>query len=90
MVSTVASQQEGSWFKPVWGLHVFPVLAWVFSRYSGLLSQSKDMHVKLIGGSKLPVGMRASVHGCLPTRDPVMDWRPVQSVPLPFTQSELG
>ena len=91
MVSTVASQQEGSWFEPrqggVWSVHVLPVLAWVFSRY---FLQSKDMDVRLTDGSKLPVGMIVSVYGCSSTCGPVMDWGPVQGVPLPFTRRELG
>ena len=51
----------------VWSLHVLPVLAWVSSR-------SKDMHVRLSGGAKLPVGVIVKAHGCLFTRDPAMDW----------------
>ncbi|KAJ8362197.1 hypothetical protein AAFF_G00390660, partial [Aldrovandia affinis] len=31
--------------------------AWVSSGYSGFLPQSKDIHVSLIGESKLPIGM---------------------------------
>ena len=30
-------------------------LMWVFSRHSGILPQSKSMHVRLTGDSKLPV-----------------------------------
>ena len=56
----------------MWSLHVF-------SRYSGFLPQSRDMHVRLIGGFKLPVGVIVSVHGC----SSAMDWRPVQGVPPP-------
>ena len=72
----------------VWSLHVLPVLAWVSSGYSGFLPQSKNMHVRLIGGSKLPVGV--GVSGCLSSCGPVMDWRPVQGVPLPFARRRLG
>ena len=43
-------------------------------RYSNFLPQSKDMHVRLTGGSNLPVGVIVSVHSCLSTCDPVMDW----------------
>ena len=70
----------------VWSLHVLPVLAWVSSGYSGFLPQSKDMHVRLIGDSKLPVGVIESVRGCLCMCGPAMDWRPVQGVPLPFAR----
>ena len=74
----------------VWSLYVLPVLAWVFSWYSGFLPQSKDMHIRLIGGSKLPEGVIVNVYGYLSTCGPVMDWRPVQGVSLPFTRRELG
>ena len=46
--------------------------------------QSKDMHVRLIGGSKLLVGVIVSVHVCLSACGPVMEWQPVQGGPLPF------
>ena len=62
MVSTAASQLEGSWLEPqqglsVWSLHVLPVLVWVSSRFCIFLPQSKDLHVWLTGGSELPVGV---------------------------------
>uniref|UniRef100_A0A8C4S6G5 Fibrinogen C-terminal domain-containing protein n=1 Tax=Erpetoichthys calabaricus TaxID=27687 RepID=A0A8C4S6G5_ERPCA len=38
---------------PAWSLHVLPVSAWVSSRRSGFLPQSKDMQVRWIGDSKL-------------------------------------
>merc|ERR1712035_59525 len=90
VVSTVASQQEGSWFDPGCGspsvrsLHVLPVSAWVLSGYSGFLPQSKDMQVgdRLIGDSKLTVGVNVSMNGCLSLRvSPATVWRPVQGVP---------
>jgi len=37
----------------VWSLHVLPVYAWDLSRYSGFLPPSKNMHVRLIGDSKI-------------------------------------
>ncbi|MEQ2244678.1 hypothetical protein ILYODFUR_019726 [Ilyodon furcidens] len=40
-----------------WSLHVLPVHAWVLTGYSGFLQQSKDMHVRLIDHSKLPLGV---------------------------------
>jgi len=82
VVSTVASQQEGSvpgWGLSVWNLHVLPMYVWVLSGYSGFLPPSINMHVRLIGVSKLSLGV--SVHGCLSLCGPVMDWRPVMGVP---------
>ena len=64
----------------VWSFRVLTVLVWVSSGYSSCLPQSKDMHVRLFGGSRLPGGVIVSVRGCLSTCGPVMDWRPV----LPF------
>jgi len=51
------------------------------SGYSGFLPPSKNMHVRLIGVSKIVL---RSVCGCLSRLslcDPVMDWWPVQGVP---------
>jgi len=42
------------------------------------------MHVRLIGDSKLSVGVSVSVRGCLHRLSlcgPVMDWQPVQDAP---------
>ncbi len=39
--------------------------AWVPSEYSGFLLQSKDVLVRLIGDSKLPLGVNVSISGCL-------------------------
>ena len=73
VVSTFASQQEGSGFESrfnqglsVWSLHVLPVYAWVLSGFSGFLPQSKDMQngVRFIGDSKLTVGVNVRVNGC--------------------------
>jgi len=62
-----------------WSLHVLPVYAWVLSLYSG----SKNMHVRLIGVSKIV--LRSECERVCLTRlslcGPVMDWRPVQGVP---------
>ena len=44
----------------------------------------KNMHVRLIGVSKLSLGVSVSVHGCLSRLSlcgPVMDWRSVKGVP---------
>jgi len=56
-------------------------LSHVLSGYSGFLPPSKNMRVRLIGDSKLSVGVSVSVHECLSLCGPVIDWRPVQSVP---------
>ena len=63
----------------VWSLHVLPVYAWVLSGSSGFLLPSKNVHVRLIGDSKLNVSVDdvSGVSLC----GPVMDWRPVQGVP---------
>ena len=74
---------------PSWGLsvcsHVLPVYAWVLSGYSGFLPLSKNMHVRLIGDSKIVLRSECEpVCGCvsrLSLCGPVMDWRPVQGVP---------
>ncbi len=49
------------------------------------------MQVRLIGDSKFPVGVTVSVSGCLSLYvGPVTDWRPVQGVPPPLAQCQLG
>jgi len=63
-----------------------PVYAWVLSGYSGfLLPPSKNMHVRLIGVSKIVLRSECErVCGCLSRLSlcgPVMDWRSVQGVP---------
>uniref|UniRef100_A0AAQ5Y7R6 Potassium voltage-gated channel, KQT-like subfamily, member 2a n=1 Tax=Amphiprion ocellaris TaxID=80972 RepID=A0AAQ5Y7R6_AMPOC len=71
VVSTLALQREDPWFasRPsqdpsAWSLHVLPVYVWVFSRFSGFIPQSKNM-LRLIGNSKLSVGVNVSVIVCL-------------------------
>lgn len=60
------------------------------SRCSGFLPQSKDVQVRLTAHSKLPVGVKVSVNGCLSLRvGPVIDWRPVQFRPQ-CPQCQLG
>ena len=49
----------------VWSLHVLLVYMWVLSGYSGFLPPSKNMHIRLIGDSKLSLGVSVSVCGCL-------------------------
>lgn len=43
----------------LWNLHVLPRYVWVLSGHSDFLPQNKDMHVRLIGNSKFPVGVNA-------------------------------
>ena len=45
--------------------NILPVYAWVLSGYSGFLPPSKNMHVRLIGESKLSPGVSLNVHGCV-------------------------
>lgn len=53
----------------------------VSSGYSCVLPQSKDIQVRLIGDSKLPIGVIVSVTGCLSLCvSPVIEWRPVQGI----------
>jgi len=63
---------------PGWGLYC------VFL-YSGCLPLSKNMHIRLIGVSKIVLGGECEhVCGCLSRLSlcgPVMDWRSVQGVP---------
>ena len=66
------------WRLSVWSLHVLPVYAWVLSRYSGFLPPSKNMHVRLIGVSKIVLRSECE---CVWLFVSVMDWRPVQGVP---------
>lgn len=42
-------------------LHVLPVSAWVLPGFSDFHPQSKNMHVRLIEGSNLSVGVNFSV-----------------------------
>jgi len=50
----------------VWSLHVLPLYVWVLSGYSGFLPPSKNMHVRLIGDSKIAlVIVNVSVVVCL-------------------------
>ena len=70
-----------SWGLSVLSLHVLPLYMWVLPVYSSFLQRSKNMHVRLIGDTKLSLGVCVSVHGCLSLCGPVIDWRPVQGVP---------
>ena len=42
---------------------------------------STNMHVGLIGNSKLTLGVSVRVHGCLSLCGLVMDWPPVRGLP---------
>ncbi len=85
----LTSRESWVWYRlgrglSVWSLHVLPVSAWVLSGYSSFLPQSKDMQFRLIGDSKLPVGVNVSVNGCLSLYvSPAVNWRLVQGVPHP-------
>ena len=74
------------WDLSVWSLHVLPVSAWVLSGFSGFLPQSKNMHVRSIGDSKLSLGVNVSVNGCVSLCGPAMNWRLIQGVTLPSPQ----
>ena len=64
MVSIAASQRQGPGFNSglgslsVWSLHILPPSAWDSSGCSGLLPQSKDVKVRLIGRANLPLSVR--------------------------------
>ena len=65
------------WGLSVWSFHVPPVYVWVLPRYSSFLPSSKNMHVRLIGDSKLFLGVSVIVNGCvsrLSLCGPVKDW----------------
>lgn len=47
------------------------------SQYSGILPVSKHMNIRVIGSSKLALGVNVRVDGCL--CDPMMNWSLVQS-----------
>ena len=56
------------------------------SGFSGFLPQSKNMHVRSIGDSKLSLGVNVSVNGCVSLCGPAMNWRLIQGVTLPSPQ----
>lgn len=66
--NTFTSQQEGSGLEPASRSGPFCVCveyACSCRACVGFLPQSKDTQVRLIGNSKLPVGVNLSVNGCL-------------------------
>ena len=84
VVRTLASQQERSWFESrsfCVGFACSPCVCMGMHEYPGFLPPSKNMHVGLIGVSKLTLAMSVHVHGWLSLCGPVMDWWPVQVVP---------
>lgn len=72
--------------KPVWGLsmwslHILPVSVWDLSCYSGFHLQTKVMHFRLIGDSKLTMRVNVSLNVCLSVCVSIVeDWQPVQDV----------
>lgn len=64
MVSTVASQQGSGSISGDLGLSV-PVSVWLQSRLCSFLTQSKNVHVKRTGNSKLSLCVTASAIGWL-------------------------
>jgi len=80
-ISIVASQQEGSWFLPGWGVCMFSPCQCGFSPGAPASSHSPKT-CRLIGDSKLSISVNVSVNGCLSLCvSPVIVWRPVQGVP---------
>ena len=79
MVQWLASLQEGPGFDSRSGglyvsLHVLSVSAWVFSGFPPTV-QKKPTGGRLIGHTKLPVGVNVSVEGCLSLYvSPAMNW----------------
>lgn len=70
VVGTDASQQVQihlNWDFSVWGLHVLPVFAWVSPalQFPPTGQGHAVSEVRLIGDSKLPVGVGGSMNGCL-------------------------
>lgn len=58
------------------------MLVWALSGHSSLLPQSKDLHVRLIGDSKLSVDVNVSMNDCLFLCVSLSkDCKPVQGVP---------
>lgn len=59
LASTVASHQEGPlnalvlWGPSVLSFHSLTLPVWALTGYYSFLPQSEDMHVRLIGNSKL-------------------------------------
>jgi len=72
------------WGLSVWSGYVLTVYVWVLSGYSGILPLPKNIYVRLIGDSKLTLGVNVSADGFWPRlslHGHVMDWRPVQGLP---------
>ena len=69
------------WGLSMWSLHVLPLHAWVLSGYSGFLPPSKNMHVRLIGVSKIVLRSECEHVWLFVSFVSVWPWRPVQGVP---------
>ena len=72
VVSSVASQEEGSWFESRLGafyveFSCFPYacMGFLLVTISASSHKPKNIHIKLISDSKLCVGVSVSVHVCL-------------------------
>lgn len=80
----LGSKQPTSCGLPVWTLYV---LSWYF----GLLQQSKNIHwVRLTDNLKFSIDANESMNDRLSLCVSfVIDWRPVQGVPCPFTLQQL-
>ena len=70
MVTTIISKKEGPFLESQQGtscveFNVLPVQVRVLSGQSGLLPPSRDVHVRLIGDSKLTPAVSLTEPGCL-------------------------
>ena len=66
---------------------VFTMLSWIFCVFQFPPMVQKNMPVRFIDNSKLSIGVSVSV--VVIYVSPVMDWKPVKVLPLPFVQREL-
>ena len=57
------------WGLYVWSLDVLPMYAWVCYEYSSFLPLPKNMHVRLIGHSKLTLGVSVPIESGEKTED---------------------
>lgn len=83
MVSTVTSQKEGCRFEPAGWLGSFCVkfaCSLCVAVVSYVSPQPKDMQVRLIIDSKLPVGVNGSMNGCS-----VINWSRVYPTSRPMS-----
>ena len=90
VVSAVASQEGSQWRGSFCVEFPCSPCACVGFLQVLRLPPTVQRHVRLIDGSKLPVGVIVSVHGCWSTCGSVMHWWLDQGGSLPFTQRKLG